>query len=90
MILYRIILIYLQCTYETYLQIYINMNTKSVERVKVVNWTETLRRMNVGSFLICSIEEKQLVSPKAYTFKDRTFTINKIEGTKQYKVTRTK
>ena len=64
------------------------MNTKIAERVKVVNWTETLRRMDIGAFLICSIEEKLLISPKAYTFKDRKYTINKIEGTKQYKVSR--
>lgn len=66
------------------------MNTKSVERVKVVNWTETLRRMNVGSFLLCNIEEKELIGPKAYSFKDRKYAINKIPGTKQYKVTRVK
>lgn len=70
------------------MQIYNNMNTKAVERVKVINWTETLRRMDVGSFLMCTIEEKELIAPKAYTFKDRKYAINKVSGTRQYKVTR--
>lgn len=66
------------------------MTTKAAERVKGINWTETLRRMGVDSFLLCNIEEKLLIGPKAYSFKDRKYAINKVSGTKQYKVTRVK
>ena len=66
------------------------MNTKEAKRVKLINWTETLRRMSVGSFFTCSIEEKDLIAPKAYSSKDGKYTINKIEGTSNFKVTRVK
>lgn len=66
------------------------MNTKEAKRVIKVNWTETLRQMSVGSFFTCSIEEKDLIIPKAYTLKDAKFAINKIKGTLTYKVTRLK
>lgn len=61
--------------------------------VKTINWTETLRKMSVGSFIECTIEEKDNCAPRASFLKkneSKEYTFKKNPETKMYTIIRIK
>lgn len=61
--------------------------------VKTINWTETLRKMPVGSFIECTIEEKDNSAPRASYLKKnegQEYAFKKNPETKMYTITRIK
>lgn len=69
------------------------MHTAKAKRVKIVNWSQTLRNMTVGSELDLTIEEKDSVAVTAIRLKREeglVFSVIKNRETKVYVVTRLK